>query len=100
MKILSKQEIIAYLSDNKKFFHERFGVNRIGIFGSFMQDRQTISSDIDMVVEFEKGRKNIHSFMHFKRFLEKELARKIDLGFEHTLKPIVKDKIKGKIVYV
>ena len=100
MEISSIGEIVAYLSNNKKFFYERFGVNRIGIFGSFVNNRQTISSDIDMVVEFEKSRKNIHSFMQLKRFLEKDLARKVDLGFEHTLKPIVKDKIKGEIIYV
>ena len=68
----------------------------MGVFGSFVQNKQTISSDIDMVVEFEKGRKNIHSFLQLKRFLEKELARKVDLGFENSLKPVVRDKIKGK----
>jgi len=100
MEISSIGELVAYLSNNKKFFYEMFGVNRMGIFGSFVQDNQTISSDIDMVVEFEKSRKNIHSFLQLKRFLEKELERKVDLGFEHSLKPIVRDKIKGKIIYV
>jgi len=100
MEISSIHEILAYLSDNKNYFYERFGVNRMGVFGSFVQDKQTISSDIDMVVEFEKGRKNIHSFLQLKRFLEKELARKVDLGFENSLKPVVRDKIKGKIIYV
>jgi len=35
-----------------------------------------------------------------RRLLEKELARKVDLGFEHSLRPIVRENIKGKIVYV
>lgn len=72
----------------------------MGIFGSFTREGQTSLSDIDMVVEIEKNRKNIHSFLEIKRFLEKELARKINLGFEHSLKPIVREKIKGKIIYV
>ena len=100
MEILSIEEIVAYLKNNKKVFYDRFGVTRMGIFGSFIRDEQTCSSDIDMVVEIEKGRKNIHSFMQLKRYLEKELSRKIDLGFEHSLKPIVKEKIKGQIIYV
>jgi len=100
MAVSSINEIIAYLNNNKMLLHERFGVNRIGIFGSFVKERQTSSSDIDLVVEIEKARKNIHSYMQLKRFLEKELARKVDLGFEHTLKPIVKDKIKEEIIYV
>jgi len=61
---------------------------------------QTISSDIDMVVDFQKDRKNIHTFLKLKRFLEKELSRRVDLGFEHTLKPIVRENIKDEIIYV
>jgi len=100
MEISSIEQVVSYLRNNKKFFYERFGVTRMGIFGSFVRDEQTRSSDIDIVVEIEKSRKNIHSFLQLRRFLEKELAKKIDLGFEHSLKPIVRDKIKGQIIYV
>jgi len=34
------------------------------------------------------------------RFLESELSRKVDIGFEHTLKPIAREGIKEKIIYV
>jgi hypothetical protein len=100
MAISSIEEIVVYLKNNKRFFYDRFGVTRMGIFGSFVRGEQTRSSDIDMIVEIEKSRKNLHSFLHLKRFLEKELEKKIDLGFEHSLKPIVRDKIKGQIIYV
>jgi predicted nucleotidyltransferase len=100
MAVSSINEIIKYLNNNKMLLHEKFGVNRIGIFGSFAKKSQAISSDIDLVIEIEKGRKNIHSFMQLKRFLEKEMERKVDLGFEHTLKPVIKDKIKEEIIYV
>ena len=72
----------------------------MGVFGSFAQSGQTIGSDIDLVVEFEKSKKNIHTFLQLRRLLEKELSRKVDLGFEHSLKPLVREGIKGKIIYV
>jgi len=100
MEISSIDEIVAYLRDKQRFLYERYGVTRMGIFGSFVKGGETISSDIDMVVEFEKSRKNIHSFLQLKRFLEKELSRKVDMGFEHSLKPIVRKNIKEKIIYV
>jgi uncharacterized protein len=100
MASLSSTEIIKFLHDNKAVLNEMFGVNRIGIFGSFVKERQTPLSDIDMIVDIDKSRKNLHSFMQLKRFLEKEFSRKVDLGFEHTLKPIIKDKIKKEIIYV
>jgi predicted nucleotidyltransferase len=100
MPISTIAELVAYLQDKRAFFHERFGVTRMGVFGSFAQGRQAIESDIDLVVEFEKGKKNIHTFLQLRRLLEKELSRKVDLGFEHSLKPIVRENIKGKILYV
>ena len=100
MKISSIEEIVTYLKDKKKFFYDRFGVTSMGVFGSFARDEQTPSSDIDMVIEMEKDRKNIHSFLQLKRFLEKELERKVDLGFENSLKPVVKEKLKSRIIYV
>ena len=96
----TKGELVAYLREKKSFFLERFGVTRIGLFGSFAQEGQTIESDIDLLVEFEKSKKNIHSYLQLKRLLEKELSRTVDLGFEHSLKPIVRENIKGKIIYV
>ena len=94
------EEIVKYLRANKEFLRGNFGVTRFGIFGSFATQTQRISSDIDLVVEFEKGRKNIHTFLGLKRFLEKEFARKVDMGFEHSLKPLVRENIKGGILYV
>jgi len=100
MENLSLKTVINHLQKNKKILYERFGVVRIGIFGSFARGKHTSSSDIDIVVEMEENRKNIHSFLQLKRYLEKETARKIDLGFEHSLKPIVKESIKEQIIYV
>ncbi|MFB3887594.1 MAG: nucleotidyltransferase family protein [Thermodesulfobacteriota bacterium] len=100
MEASSIEEIVAYLRKNKRFFYDRFGVTQMGIFGSFARGEQTRSSDIDMIVEIERGKKNIHSFLQLKRFLEKELAKKIDMGFEDSLKPTVREKVKQKIIYV
>jgi uncharacterized protein len=99
MPVSSRDEVLKYLSKNKKLFLDEFGVRRIGVFGSFSKGSQTSSSDIDIIVDIEKNYKNIHKFFRFKRFLENELGRNIDLGFEQSLKPAVREKIKGQIVY-
>ena len=63
MEISSLGEIVSYLKAKKAFLHEKFGVTRIGVFGSFAQGGQTIRSDIDLLVEFEKSKKSIHTFL-------------------------------------
>ncbi len=100
MEISTTGELVAYLRDKKALLREKFGVTRMGVFGSFAQGGQNTKSDIDMVVEFEKSRKNIHTFLQLRRLLEKELSRKVDLGFERSLKPMVRERIKGKVIYV
>lgn len=100
MKATTLEEIIRPLRAKKQFYHETFGVTRMGVFGSFTQGKQTSSSDIDIVIEMKKEKKNLHNFLQLKRLLEDEFNRSVDLGFEHTLKPVVREKIKGKITYV
>jgi predicted nucleotidyltransferase len=93
-------QILNFLRANKSLLRDRFGVVRLGVFGSFVNELQNASSDIDLIVEFEKGRKNIHDFLGLRRFLERELSRTVDMGLEQSLKPIVRENIKGRIVYV
>lgn len=47
----SLEEVVAYLKKNKTYLYDRFGVTRIGVFGSFVRGEQTAHSDIDMVIE-------------------------------------------------
>jgi len=100
VEITTISDLLEYLRKHKDLLHERFGVTRMGVFGSFAEGLQSLSSDVDMVVEFESGRKNIHSFLQLKRFLEGELSREVDLGFEHALKARVRESLEGKIIYV
>ncbi len=100
MKNVSLKVIVDHLQKNKQLLYEKFGVTRIGVFGSIVRGEHTPSSDIDIVVEMEAGRKNIHSFLQLKRYLEKETSRKVDLGFERALKPVVRERIKEQIIYV
>ena len=96
---LTYEDILKLLRSERIFLRNEFGVVNIGLFGSYAKGTQEDDSDIDIVVEIEQSKKNIHSFLRLKRFLEKEFSKKVDLGFEYTLKPIIKDKIKRDIIY-
>lgn len=99
-KIPTKEEIVSYLKRNKQFFKEKFGVIHIGIFGSIVRGDQNTQSDIDIIIEMEKEKKNIHNFLNFKRFLEKQLGVKVDIGLESNIKPVVKEEIENEVIYV
>lgn len=100
MPLCTEEQIIAYIKAHKDAFRETYGIRSIGLFGSFARNEMTEESDIDIAIEMESGKKNLHNFLAFKRFLEKEFNRKVDLGIESALKPEARKIIEKEIIYV
>lgn len=96
---MNKQEIIKFLSSHKQELYEKYGVTRIGLFGSYARGEAKEGSDIDIAVEIESENK-FRSFFGLKRHLEAQLKNRVDLGIESTLKPIAKEYILKEIIYV
>ena len=66
--MISKKEIIKRIEDNK-YKIKKFRVKKIGLFGSYLKNKQTKKSDIDFLVEFEKV--TADNFFELLFFLEK-----------------------------
>ena len=96
---MNLNEIITFIKNNKKFMREQYGVEKIGVFGSYVKNNIKENSDIDIVIEMNKESKTLHNFLELKRFLEKNLQREVDLGIESNLKQAVKKEILSEIVY-
>ncbi len=96
---MTKEEILSFLKYKKSFLSQRFGVKSIALFGSYAKDEQNEDSDIDIAVEIESENK-FKSFFDLKYYLEEHLKKRVDLGIESTIKPIVKEHIKDDIIYV
>ena len=86
MKTISKEELTEFIRAHKEEFLEKYGVHQLGLFGSVTRGEQTEISDIDIAIEMLPDRKNLHNFLEFRRFLEKNLGSSIDLGIESSLK--------------
>ncbi|GAB6194186.1 hypothetical protein JCM39068_39380 [Desulfocastanea catecholica] len=71
-----------------------------GYFGSYARQAACDSSDIDLMVELEDEKKTLRNFFSLKRYLEKSLGKKVDLGIESTLKPVVKEAVQKDVIYV
>ncbi|HEX3006051.1 MAG TPA: nucleotidyltransferase family protein [Bacteroidales bacterium] len=78
---------------------QKFGVKRIGIFGSFARGEERESSDLDVLVVFEEGQKTFDNYMDLKFYLEDLFGREVDLVTEKALKPQLKDIIMKDIMY-
>ncbi len=97
-KNLSADELLSMLESNKKTI-KRYGVKRIALFGSFVRGEEKESSDIDILVEFERRKKSFDNYMELKFFLEELFDRKVDLVIADALKPSLKKHILGSARY-
>lgn len=68
------------------------GVTRSSLFGSYVRGEEGDSSDIDILVEFPKG-KSLFDFIGLELKLEDVLRKKVDLVTYKGLKPHVKKDV-------
>jgi uncharacterized protein len=95
---LTKQIIYTELLKHKVTL-EQYGVARIGLFGSFVRDEGTEKSDIDFLVDFEKGKKTLSNLVDLGDFLENLFNKKIDIVTPQGLSPFIGPYILKEVEY-
>ena len=75
--MLTKEMILKTLQEQHTYLTTEYGVERIGLFGSYARGTTDEASDIDLVVEFQRpiGFK----FIELVEYLEKLLGKEVDL---------------------
>ena len=96
--MLTEEEILEKIEENRERIR-KYGVKRIGVFGSFVRGDQGSKSDIDILVEFEEGKKTFDNYMDLKFFLEDLFRRRVDLVIVETIKPGLKPYILRSVRY-
>jgi len=93
-----KRDLFVLLAKHQKQL-KKFGVKRWGVFGSFARDQQNAGSDVDILVEFEPGKKSFDNFMHLAFFLEEQVGRKVELVTPESLSPHIGPYIMREVEY-
>ena len=96
---MGKEEIINIIRSSKPILEARFGVMRLGLFGSFVREQQRKKSDIDLLVSFDREI-DLFDFIDLREFLESRLHNKVDLVMESALKPAIGRRILSEVEYV
>ncbi len=76
------------------------GVKRLGLFGSFVRGEPGTESDVDLLVEFDQGKKTFDNFMQLSFFLEELLNRRVELVTPESLSPYIRPHIMEEVEYV
>jgi predicted nucleotidyltransferase len=95
---MNRSVIISTLSQNQALLHAH-GIERIGLFGSFVRDEQTDSSDIDLLVQFSQGKKSLHNLVSLGDELEKLFGRSVELVTTESLSKYIGPHILNEVQY-
>jgi predicted nucleotidyltransferase len=76
-----------------------YGVNRIGVFGSYARGEANPESDLDIMVEFS-GRKSLLDMVGIEQELSEALGIKVDLLTEKAISPYLIEGIKKEMVVI
>ena len=78
------------------------GIRQIWAFyKKYVKIKQTINSDVDLLIEIEDGTKNIHDLkVSLNNYLSKAFDRTVDIAREKYLKSYAKESILKDTIYV
>jgi len=96
---MSKQDILEIIRQTRPELTVRFGVDRLGLFGSYVRVQERRRSDIDLLVSFQRDI-DLFEFLDLKEFLQERLHHKVDLVMDSALKPSIGKRIRAEVEYV
>lgn len=94
---MKNHEIMEFLKTHKGEITARFGVRRIGLFGSHARGEASDQSDVDILVEMEHPL--FDSYMDLKFYLEEHLQKPVDLVLADSIKPRLRPIIAREVSY-
>ena len=95
---MTREQILDFLKQHKQEMYDSFGVTRIGLFGSYARGDARDDSDIDVAIELVSN--TADSYFGLLHYLEDTFQKRVDLGIESNIKPIIKPYVLKEIIYV
>ena len=98
--MITKEQIVKTITSTKPEL-QRFGIKNIGLFGSYVRDEQTKSSDIDILIDFEPDKENYDNYMAVYDIIERLfLNERVEIVTKNGLSPYIGPRILNEVLYV
>jgi predicted nucleotidyltransferase len=99
MKHKTKDEIIKILNEVKDEVKSKYKAEIKGIFGSYARGDENKTSDIDIIVDFEKGA-DLFDLVETSMFLEEKLSCPVDIIPRDSIRSEIKELILQETIYI
>jgi hypothetical protein len=88
----SLETLLKALRQQLPLLEERYGVETLEVFGSYVRSEQKAGSDLDVLVTFREE-PSLLTFIAIENYLSDTLGVKVDLVMKDSLKPAI-----GKVI--
>ena len=98
-RMYSLKEILEILHQQIPLLVERYQVETLEVFGSFVRDEQNKDSDLDVLVTFKED-PSLLTYIAIENYLSDLLGIKVDLVMKDSLKPKIGQQILREAIPV
>jgi hypothetical protein len=96
--MIKRDIVLERLDELLPELKKNYKVKEIGLFGSVVRNEYKIGSDIDFLVEFEKGA-DLFDLAALGIYLEDEFGSKVDIISKRAVRDELKSRIFSEVVY-
>ena len=96
---MRQEDVLKILKRENAELAKQFGVKSLLLFGSVARNEATPTSDVDLLVEFNRP-VGYFGLFALQDYLEKLLGCSVDLGTPDGLKPYIKERVMGELIRV
>jgi len=90
--------ILNFLSAYKTQLEEKFGIQKIGLFGSYAKDEAREDSDIDIAIVSVK--KDFFIRKELREHLQNSFQTPVDVGYIDSFRYYYRARIEKEMIYV
>jgi uncharacterized protein len=96
---VKRDEIIEIINNHREELSTQYGVSSLALFGSVARDEATSTSDVDLLVEFDRP-VGLFGLFALQDHLEKLFECPADLGTPDSLKPRLRENVLEEAICV
>jgi predicted nucleotidyltransferase len=98
---MTTQENILNTLRKHKLTLSKYGIDTVGLYGSYSRNEQHSTSDIDLLIDFSPENENFDNLMFVCDYLEKLFGgEKVEIVTKNGLSPYIGPKILKEVIYV
>jgi len=96
---MTRDDVLRILGQRRDQLRQQFGVKSLALFGSVARDEAAGTSDVDLLVEFDRPT-GYFGLVRLELFLREILGSEVDLGTPGSLRPKMRERVAKEAIDV